>query len=195
MKKTLGALLAVSLGVGAAGHAYAQSSCNSAAKVVQAIWDRWGDRIKAKQCKDSAECLASAEKKEALYKEMLSFWNEQSQGSWATIGPRPLLAGGTLNDGKVVAGGSRLFVSQAPLDADRWEIVVTKQDGGAADVTVSLFDGATCLPQRTVSFDKDDKDGSRRVVSLERGKGLLAVVKVDAKKTNSFDYKFTFIKK
>jgi hypothetical protein len=125
---------------------------------------------------------------------MIAFWNTQAQGSWATIGPRPLLPG-ALHDGKVIAGGSRLFISQAALDGESWEVVVTKQDGGAADVTISAFDGTNCLQGRTVSFDKDDKNGTKKTLTLTAAKGLLGVVKVDAKNTNAFDYKFTFAKK
>jgi len=189
-------VVAVGLGVGVyARDAGAQSACNSGAKVLEAIWGRWGERIKAKACKSSEECLANNQKKEELVREMIAFWNEQSQGSWATIGPRPLLADGALNDGKVLAGGGRLFVSQAPLDADRWEIVVTKQGGGAADVSFSTSDGKSCLPQRTVAFDKDDKPGTKKTLSVDKATGMLGVVKVDARGSNAFDYKFTFQRK
>lgn len=192
--RVLGVALALAVSGTAVGSAHAQSACNSGAKVLDAVWARWGERVKAKNCKDSDECLANAQKKEDLYKEMITFWNQQAQGSWATIGPRPLLPG-SLHDGKVLAGGTRLFISQGALDADKWEVVVTKQGGGAADVTISAFDGSNCLQGRTVSFDKDDKDGTKKTLTLTNAKSLLGVVKVDAKNTNAFDYKFTMVKK
>lgn len=190
-------LLAACLGFGlfVAPVARAQSACNSGAKVLEAIWGRWGERIKAKSCKSSEECLANTAKKEELVREMVAFWNEQAQGSWATIGPRPLLQGGPRNDGKVLAGGARLFVSQAPLDADAWEIVVTKEGGGAAEVTFSVSDGKTCLPGKSVSFDKGDKAGTKKKMTVEKASGMLGVVKVDAKGSNAFDYEFTFTRK
>lgn len=194
-KKLVCASLAIAMGVSLAGAAHAQSACNSGAKVLEAIWGRWGDRIKAKACKTSEECLSNTQKKEELLREMISFWNEQSQGSWATIGPRPLMTDGSLNDGKVIAGGARLFVSQAPLDTDKWELQLTKQGGGGADVNVSLSDGKNCLVAKSISFDKDDKPGTKKSVALEKGTGYLGVVKVDAKGSNAFDYKFTFVKK
>jgi len=192
--KTLAAtvLVASAATLAAPTDANAQSQCNSAVKVLDAIWQRWGERIKAKKCGTSAECLANAQKKEELVREMIAFWNEQAQGSWATIGPRELSA---VNDGKVIAGTSRLFVSQSVLDGDKYEIVVEKQGGGAADVTASLYDGKTCIPMKSVSFDKDDKPGTKKTIVVEKALGLEAMVKVDAKNTNAFDYRFTFAKK
>lgn len=101
-----------------------------------------------------------------------------------------------LRDGRLAEWGA-LSISQASLDADTWELVVTKQDGGDADVSVSAaYDGATYLGTKTVSFAKDDKNRSKKpALTLTNAKGLLAIVKVDAKGTNSFDYKFTFVKK
>jgi hypothetical protein len=193
--RTVAAAMVLLLGATTAEIAHAQSACNSGAKVLDAIWARWGERVKAKQCKDSAECLGNAQKKEELYREMIAFWNEQSQGSWATIGPRPLTPGSALHDGKVLAGGQRLFISQAALDGDKYELVVTKQDGGAADVTISLYDGKNCLQGRTAAFDKDDKNGTKKTLTIDGAKGLVGIVKVDAKNTNAFDYKFTIAKK
>lgn len=191
MRQVLAMVVVAGFGLGVVETAHAQSACNSGIKVLEAVWGRWGERIKAKQCKDSAECLANAQKKEELVREMVAFWNEQAQGSWATIGPRPLLTGGTVNDGKVLAGGARLFVSQVPLDADRYEIVVTKEGGGAAEITFSTHDGKTCLQGKSVSFDKDDKAGTKKTFVVDKAMGQLGIVKVDAKGTNTFDYKFT----
>lgn len=190
-----GAALVLALGMTASGVAHAQSACNSGSKVLEAIWGRWGERIKAKSCGTSEQCLSNTQKKEELVREMVAFWNEQSQGSWATIGPRPLNSDGSLNDGKVLAGGARLFISQAPLDADKWEITVTKQGGGAADVTTSLSDSKSCLVGKVISFDKDDKPGTKKTATIDKASGFLGVVKVDAKGSNAFDYKFTFVRK
>lgn len=51
------------------------------------------------------------------------------------------------------------------------------------------------LVAKSISFDKDDKPGTKKSVALEKGTGYLGVVKVDAKGSNAFDYKFTFVKK
>ncbi len=100
------AALVMTFALTVGGGASAPSSCNSGLKVLEAVWGRWSEQLKAKACKDSAECLGNTAKKEALVRDMVAFWNEQAGGSWATIGPRPLLAGGALNDGKVIAGGA-----------------------------------------------------------------------------------------
>jgi hypothetical protein len=177
------------------GEAKAQSACNSGSKVITAIWAQWGERIKAKQCKSSEECLANTQKKEELFREMITFWNQQAQGSWATIGPRPLLVAGAKNDGKVLAGGSRLFVSQTPLESDTWEVIVTKEGNGAAEVTVSSSDGVGCTQGPSVTFAKSDKNGTKKRLTLTGANGRIGVVKVDARGTDAFDYEFTFVKK
>lgn len=189
------AALVMTFALTVGGGASAQSSCNSGLKVLEAVWGRWGEQLKAKACKDSAECLGNTAKKEALVRDMVAFWNEQAGGSWATIGPRPLLAGGALNDGKVIAGGERLFISQVPLDADKWEIAVTKEGGGAADVMFSVHDGKTCIKGAEVSFSKSDKPGTKKTLKIDKAMGQLGIVKVDAKGASSFDYKFTLVKK
>ncbi len=195
IRRSFAAALCFSLVAGVSGTVHAQSACNSGSRVLSAIWSQWGARIKAKQCKTSEECLANAQKKEDLYREMITFWNQQSQGSWATIGPRPLLVAGAKNDGKVLAGGSRLFVSQTPLEGDRWEVVVTKEGNGGADVTVSSSDGTSCNVGAQVTFAKGDKVGTKKAMILTSANGQLGVVKVDAKGTDAFDYGFTFVKK
>lgn len=169
--------------------AEAQSTCNSATKVLDAIWGRWGERIKSKGCKNSNECLSNTQKKEDLVKEMLAFWNEQAQNSWATIGPRALTEH---NDGKVLLGLARLFISQSVLDNDKYEIVVTKEGGGAAEISFSTYDGKTCMWGKSVFFDKDDKPGTKKTMKVDDAKGLLGMVKVDAKGTSAFDYRFSF---
>lgn len=174
---------------------HAQSRCNSGASVLAALWQRYGEQLKAQNCKDSAECMANASKKEAIVKDLIAFWNQQAQGSWATIGPRPILFGGTLNDGKLVAGTKRLFVAQAPLDADGVDIVITKEGGGAAEVTLSRFDGTACQPGDKATFDKDDKKGTTKTLKIRGARESIVYVNVDALKTNAFDYKFTAVTK
>lgn len=171
--------------------AEAQSTCNSGTKVLSAIWSQWGERIKSQNCKDSTECFDNAAKKENLIKEMITFWNAQSQGSWATIGPRPMQVGAGINDGKVIVGGARLWVTQAPFEHEHYQVRVTKQGGGAAKITASRFDGKSCLAASSVSFDKDDPAGKVKVLRIDTAKGFLGTVQVDASGIGAFDYKFT----
>jgi hypothetical protein len=171
--------------------AEAQSTCNSGTKVLSAIWSQWGARIKAADCKTSTDCLDNVQKKEDLIKEMLTFWNAQAQGSWATIGPRPMLVGSGINDGKVIAGLARLWVTQTPFDNEHYLVRITKQGGGGAKITASRFDGSSCLEASSVSFAKGDKDGTTKTLKIDGAKGYLGTVEVNADKLEAFDYKFT----
>jgi hypothetical protein len=192
VRSMLLAVATVGLAASVQETAQAQSNCNSAASVVSSMWTRFGDRIKAKQCKDAEECLSNAQKKEELIREMIAFWNEQAQGSWATLGPRPLVVGGGYNDGKVVMGTSRLFVYQTGVaEGDTVEIKITKQGGGGGKVSLAHFDGKVCSQGTDVSFAKGDKDGTVKTLKLTGAKGKIPYVKVDADGTQSFDYKFT----
>lgn len=171
----------------------AANTCGSWAKITKDVWDYWGARIKASGCKDQAECLAKQDKREALVKEIIAFVNKESQGSWATFGPRPLLMDSKM-DGKIVAGGERLFLSQGPMvDRDELTLQVVKEGGKAsAKVTVSIINpDNTCseVTDSEIVFSGDDKrqEKSVRVKGLN-GKQL--VIKVDAKggATKAFDY-------
>ena len=130
------------------------------------------------------------EKWEATIREAISFWNEQAAGGWATIGPRPLLADGSWNDGKVILGGERLFISRAPSEDDELKISVTKEAGGGADVMISTFDGTTCALGQKVSFEKNDKKGLVKNLTVKGAKGKIVIVKVNADGIQAFDYKF-----
>lgn len=185
-------LSAISLAVLAPAPAEAQSRCNSVSNVVTAIWAKFGERIRAKGCKTNEECLANAQKKEELVREMIAFWNQQAQGSWATIGPRPLTLTNGNHDGNVVLGTSRLFVYQAGAvaDGDWIDLVITKQGGGGAKITAATYDGASCSPVE-VTFAKTDRANTQKRLLLSGVKGKAVFVKVDADGTQSFDYKFT----
>lgn len=172
------------------GSSSAQSSCGSSAKVASAIWAKVGSSVKAKGCKNVTECMAKKDKWEETIKEAIAFWNEQAGGSWATIGPRPLLVDGAWNDGKVVLGGERLFISRAPSDDDEFTISVTKEAGGGADVFLSTFDGTDCALAQKVSFEKSDKKNTVKTLRVKGAKGKIVIVKVDADGTQAFDYKF-----
>ena len=179
-------------------HAHAQTSdCNSVTRVGAAMWSKFGERIKAKACGGSTTCLAIASKKEELFKELLAFWNSQAGSSWATIGPRQLMMGGSINDGKVVVGGSRLFFSTLPATEDTVVVTLTKQSGGAAKVTVAgMADGTTtCETGASYSFDKGSADGTVRTLTLNNAKGKFIYVKVDAASLDAFDYRFTAVER
>ncbi|MFO0665032.1 MAG: hypothetical protein U0174_13850 [Polyangiaceae bacterium] len=172
----------------------AQSTCGSSAKVASAIWERVGSSIKAKGCKNVDECISKKDKWEATVREAIAFWNEQAQGSWATIGPRPLIADGNWNDGKVVLGGERLFISRAPSEDDELKISVTKEGGGGAEVSISTFDGTDCALGQKASFAKGDKKGTAKTLTVKGARGKIIVVKVNADGSQAFDYKFRAVR-
>lgn len=187
---TTGAALALALALAASGDAHAQSKCTSASKVATAIWDKYGAALKKAGCKKGGDQCAKAEQ---VVRDMVAFWNEQVGGSWATIGPREILFEGKL-DGKVVAGGERLFITKMPLeDAD--EVTVTiKKEGGKAPATVSLSavaDDGKCIEGTDASFAEGDKDGQTRTIKMHGLRGRLVVIKVDAQKGKAFDYELT----
>jgi hypothetical protein len=173
--------------------AHAQSSCGLWGKVTKDIWDHWGGQIKALGCKDQAECLAKADKKAQLVKDIIAFVNKEAQGSWATIGPRPFMFGTKL-DGKIQLAGERLFISSGPVvDRSSFNLTVVKQGGKASGkVTVSVVNpDNTCspLPGAEATFTDDDKEQKKtlRITGIE---GKQVVVKVDAQGsvTRSLDY-------
>ena len=163
--------------------AHAQSKCTSGSKVSLAIWEKWGEEIKKHGCKSSEECLNNAGKREKLVKEMIKFWNEQSGIGWATIGPREILFEGKL-DGKIVAGGERLFVTKYPLEEGDEITVEVKKEGGKAPATVSLS-----------SLDADAANGTKKMLSIKGAKGRIVTIKVDADKGKAFDYELVVRRK
>lgn len=186
----LASVLAVSV---TANDARAQSTCGSWSKVTKDIWDRWGSKMKALGCKNQEECLAKKDKTEALVRDIVAFINAESQGSWATLGPRPFAFGAKL-DGKIVAAGERLFVSQGPVvDRAGFNLTVVKQGGkNAGKVTVSVVNpDNTCsqLPGGEVTFTDDDRE-QRKTIRVTNVQGKEVVIKVDAQGsvTKSFDY-------
>ena len=168
----------------------AQSTCGSGGKVATAIWEKVGASVKAKGCKNVGDCMDKKDKWEATVKDAISFWNAQAAGGWATIGPRPLLVDGSWNDGKVILGGERLFISRAPSEDDEIKIFVTKEAGGGADVTVSTFDGTDCALGQKLSFEKSDKKGHIKTMTVKKARGKIVIVKVNADGMSAFDYKF-----
>ena len=174
--------------------AEAQSKCTSGSKVSAAIWEKYGESLKKAGCKKGGEKCA---KMEQVVKEMISFWNQQVGNSWATIGPREIVFSGKL-DGKVVAGGERLFLTKMPLvDAD--EVTVTvKKEGGKAPATVSisaLGENNQCLVGDEVRFNATDKDGTTKTLKLTGARDRLISIKVDAEKGKAFDYELNVRKK
>lgn len=196
MKTSLSASIlgiGVALAIGAAAPASnAQSNCSSWAKFTKDIWDKWGAQVKAAGCKDSAECLANKDKKEALVKDIIAFINKESQGSWATLGPRPFVSGQM--DGTIDLAGERLFVGM--VTENTVNITVKKTKGKAsAVVTVSTVDASNnCVtyPGGSLNFSEDES-AQQQTIRLSGQAGEQIVVKVDAKGsvTKSFGYSIT----
>lgn len=178
------------------GSAQAQSKCTGVSNVVTSFWSQFGERVKAKGCKSAEECMANTQRKEEILRELVAWWNQQAQGSWATIGPRALGLKGESHDGNVVLGTSRLFHHRETpaVEADWVSICVTKQGGGGAKISLSSYNGTTnnCTSAEPVSFDKGDRDNTKKGTVLSSGvRGNSIYVKVDAEGTQKFDYKFT----
>ncbi len=167
--------------------AVAQSKCTSAAKVTTAIWEKYGAELKKAGCKKGGD---KCSKMEAIVKEMVRFWNEQAGNGWATIGPRQVVFEGKL-DGKIVAGGERIFVTTHPVvDADKITVEVKKEDGKApATVSLSLVgDDNKCVEGDEVNFAGDAKKGATKKLSVSGARDRMVVIKVDAKDGKAFDY-------
>ena len=175
-------------------HAAEAQNCNSGTKILASLWAKWGEGIKSNKCKGNEGCSEDLAKKESLVKDMITFWNEQAQGSWATIGPRQMQIDAGINDGKVIAGLARLWVTPSAFEHENYEIRVTKQGGHSAKITASRFDGTNCLAASVVSFDKDDKVGTVKVLHIDHAKNLFGTVLVDAGGLGAFDYKFTVVR-
>ncbi|MBL8740033.1 MAG: hypothetical protein JNK04_03030, partial [Myxococcales bacterium] len=161
--------------------AHAQSACTSGSKVTAAIWEKYGESLKKVGCTKGGDKCA---KMEQVVKDMIAFWNQQVGGSWATIGPREIAFEGKL-DGKILAGGERLFVTKLPVtDADEVTVTVKKEGGKApAKVRISLIDESQkCIEGNEVKFADTDKDGTQRSMSLTGVRDRLVIIKVDADK-------------
>jgi hypothetical protein len=186
--------LAMSFGAVPPKEVHAQSKCGSAAKVGAAIFEKYNAEIKKVGCKKGGEKCAKIEE---VVREMIKFWNEMSANSWATIGPREIVFEGKL-DGKVVAGGERVFLTKTPvLDADEVTVEVKKEGGKApAEISLSTIDEeGRCIEGSDVSFDDDAKNGSKKTFSLKGIRNRIVVIKVDAKKGKAFDYELVVRKK
>lgn len=188
-KHVISAFFAVSV-LGVALPSEAQSTCGSGGTIAAQVWNKVGASVKAKGCKNVAECMEKKDKWEATIREAITFWNEMAAGGWATIGPRPLLVDGAWNDGKVVLGGERVFVARSPMEEDEFKIFVTKEAGGGADVSISTYDGTDCALNQKVSFEKNDKKGTVKSLTVRKTRGKIVIVKVNADGTQAFDYKF-----
>jgi hypothetical protein len=116
--------------------------------------------------------------------EAIKAWNDVMADTKLTVGPRPITPG-EAEDGKLVAGGKRTFISTLALDGS-YEIKVKKTGGKAADIAVCAVDGkGTVKKVANLDFGKD-ADGTRsKVVKLS---GEVLVVRLDAPGTQQFAY-------
>ena len=185
--------LVAALGMAASSPASA-STCTGPMQVLESIWSKYSAQLTKLACKTDAECFDNAEKNEKLVNEMKEHWNKMANGDWATIGPRALLFGAN-NDGKVVVGLQRIFITKLPLDTDEVEIRFKKEGGGAAVVSIARNDGKRCLEGQSIQFEKSDKKGKVHTLTVKKTKGMLVVIKVDAKDLDMFDYEFIATKK
>ena len=183
----LGTAAAVTVSTPAAA---SSSVCTSP---VQDIWKKYS-QVAKEYCKGDKDCIEKMEKYAEIAKVMVDYWNKMVGGGWATIGPRPLRFGSN-NDGTIIVGGQRLFISQSPVDAAEVEIRFKKEGGGAGVVTIAHYDGTSCLKDDVIEFKKSDPKNTVKTIKVKGTKGKILVVKVDAKDLDTFDYEFTAKKK
>ena len=113
---------------------------------------------------------------------MIAFWNNMSKNSWATIRPRQLSFGATLQ-GKLVSTGGRMFVSAEPLDNDTVNLKIKKTDGKAkTSVTVCKDDHGkkSKVWEFTIDNGKDNV-GKTWTKSLSGMQGRILTIHLDAK--------------
>lgn len=156
-RRILGVLLLGIAPVALSAPAHA-ASCDSAARIAVDLWDEYGKFAKRAGCSVASTatvaassgaggtskqvyqaCLADAEAREKLVRQMVATWNRLAANRWATIGPRQLPLG-AVQQGTVVGPGTRMFLTPAPLHVDAIDVALTKQAfRGPAEVTVCSY--------------------------------------------------------
>lgn len=178
-------VLAATLVVSTVAPTLAQS-CNSATQVVSSL------RQEIHRVYESAGCMAvrsleSAEEGESiaarrdrhlavneeclewatgnwssLGSQMVSFWNQQANNSWATVGPRRLDLDMSPQSGTVIGTTGRMFVSSIPMSQPRVRLRLEEQSGrGKARAVVCRVDADGNTFQIGDFTFNDDRDAKR----------------------------------
>jgi hypothetical protein len=128
-------------------------NCGSATKVINDLWEEYDEQAKVLGCTVASivgehfgavievqKCLEAANKVDEMLQNMISFWNDSANDSWAKIGPRRLDFG-ERKKGTLVGTFERIFISPMPMVKDKVTVQVRKRDGkGKASVTVCKVD-------------------------------------------------------
>lgn len=171
----------------------AKPACSPTSKLAVDVWNKFGEKLKEQGCKDAKEveqCMKQADKVEAAAKKTIAWINEQANGGWATIGPRPLTFGSKL-DGRIKLGLERAFVTPGPVtETDEIEVEIVKEGDapGGAEITIAKSKpSGACAEGGSVSFGTGKK-GETKKLSMKGVRGYVVTVLVDAKGLGDFNY-------
>lgn len=187
-------------------------SCNSAAKVTAAVFDKVGTVAVAAGCetvkvalsddhqfdaKDLLACYQKASFATGLADMMTGWWNKMvadQSTTWSTLGPRRLDMNKD-NDGTLEGTGGRMFVAAVPFRTDSATVTISERDGkGKASAVVCLHEpDGKAREVKTVWFNdtdtRKDNESETRTVELTGVKGLLPSIHLDGK---SFSNKLSY---
>ncbi|MDQ4075329.1 MAG: RICIN domain-containing protein [Chloroflexota bacterium] len=140
---------------------------------------------------DVQKCLEKANKADEMLQRMISFWNDNANNTWATIGPRRLEFGENQR-GRLLGTGGRIFISPVPMPEDEVTVRVHKRGGkGKASVTVCKVDsdGRARELRDTIFEPGDDNIGESQSKTLRGVRGHLLQIHLDGKSvTRAFEY-------
>ena len=170
------------------------ASCGSAAKVSSDIFKELDKLLKTSICKSFVACSAAAEVAK-LSSQLVSFWNQAANNSWATIGPRRLDAN-TFLTGRLVSTGGRLFVAPTPARSDSITVTIDELDGkgktGVAICLTSKSGNTRKVKEMNFNLDNDAKknEHEKRTFTVTGAAGSILSVHLDGKSVgNTFQYK------
>jgi hypothetical protein len=170
-------------------------SCTSAAKVTADIWDVVGPYATTVGCASGDPTLCTAAQLAEFTAKCITFWNNQVNNSWATIGPRDMEFGKTYT-GTLVGTSGRLFISPYPSTSDEVTVTIDETDGKAKTAVVvckvNKNNEATQVAEKWFNDtdERQDKKDEHREIVVKGAKNHIIVVHFDAKSAlNSFSYK------
>ena len=191
-------LLAGALFVGSVQPA-AATGCNSAATVVASdIGKQMATYLVAAGVTvvsgNWAAAYTSAKQWEKIAEMSIEYFNKMAGGSWAQIGPRPLVLG-AVQKGRIIGTTGRIFITTTTLPSNSARIVVTER-GGKGKVGVAICKANTdgrLTNLHEVTFNgskKDKKDEDEKVEYVVSGvKDCVLQIHLDGKSAaKSFSY-------
>ncbi|MDC0673416.1 hypothetical protein [Nannocystis radixulma] len=178
----------------------AEAACGSSAATVAAdVWEEFHDEALMLGCAvgavlanaDFDDCYGSVSFYSDIFTNMISWWNDMANNSWATIGPRQLQWTGVMN-GTLQLGGGRVFCSAAPSDKETVDITIEKLDGRAeteVEICKMRKDGTSVTTHTFTFANGTDNIGAVKTRTVTSAKDDVICVHLDNKSaTNSFQY-------